>query len=117
MEEMYQSPADTIEGVYQQIVAMKTHHVKTSKEGAVLKEQLGEGEFGAVFRGEWMPVERHKDVAFKTLHKQTKENKMKLLQEAAIMGQFNHSNVVRLYGVIMSEEKVCIAVCKSHDRI
>ena len=106
MEDKYWSPADTVDGVYQQIADMNKHHLETTRKGAVLKAHLGEGEFGSVYKGEWAPIEKHKEVAFKTLHDQTQESKLKLLKEAAIMGQFNHNNVVGLYGVIISEEKV-----------
>ena len=40
-------------------------------------------------------------VAVKTLRQNTGEgDRVKLLQEAAIMGQFIHPNIVRLYGVV-----------------
>ena len=34
------------------------------------------------------------------------EEKVKFLQEAAIMGQFSHPNVVKLYGVVTVGEPV-----------
>ena len=36
----------------------------------------------------------------------TEEDRVKFLQEAAIMGQFNHPNVVKLYGVVTVGEPV-----------
>ena len=46
-------------------------------------------------------------VAVKTLNKGVDEgDKVKFLQEAAIMGQFKHPNVVKLYGVVTEEEPV-----------
>lgn len=36
------------------------------------------------------------------------ENKVKFLQEAVIMGQFNHINVVRIYGVVTLDEPVSL---------
>ena len=48
-------------------------------------------------------------VAVKTLNKGVGEaDKVKFLQEAAIMGQFRHPNVVKLYGVVTEEEPVSI---------
>ena len=41
-------------------------------------------------------------VAVKTLKSESKESKVKFLQEAAIMGQFNHRNVVMMHGVVLS---------------
>ena len=45
-------------------------------------------------------------MAVKTLKSETEENRVKFLREAAIMGQFEHSNVVKMYGVVLSESPV-----------
>ncbi len=62
---------------------------------------LGSGQFGSVEQGVWKrqgtkPV----DVALKSLTKTSEEDRVKFLQEAAIMAQFKHPNVIMLYGVI-----------------
>lgn len=45
--------------------------------------------------------------AIKTLHKEASEDdRVKLLQEAAINGQFHHPNVVQLLGVVTVGEPV-----------
>ena len=65
-------------------------------------EKLGSGEFGTVHLGMWTkgsadPVQ----VAVKTLNSQCSESdRVKFLREAAIMGQFEGDNIVRLYGVV-----------------
>ncbi len=41
------------------------------------------------------------DVALKSLTKASEEDKIKFLQEAAIMAQFRHPNVIELYGVVI----------------
>ena len=47
------------------------------------------------------------EVAVKTLKEGSeKEEKVKFLQEAAIMGQFKHHNVVTMYGVVTQGEPV-----------
>ncbi len=47
------------------------------------------------------------NVAVKTLKEgATEEDKVKFLQEAAIMGQFLHPNVVKLHGVVTVGEPV-----------
>ena len=72
-----------------------------------LQESLGEGEFGMVYKGVWASSPQGPlQVAVKSLHSQEKDNKYKLLKEAAIMGQFSHPNVVKLYGVIDKPGKV-----------
>ena len=64
---------------------------------------LGSGQFGNVEKGMW----QRKEVALKTLKTDsTREDKVKFLQEAAIMAQFRHPNVVLLYGIIKNDEPV-----------
>ena len=47
------------------------------------------------------------EVAVKTLKEGAGEgDKVKFLQEAAIMGQFSHPNVVKLYGVVTEGKSV-----------
>ena len=47
------------------------------------------------------------EIAVKTLKPNTtEEDRVKFLQEAAIMGQFSHPNVVKLYGVVTVGEPV-----------
>ncbi len=50
-------------------------------------------------------------MAVKTLNEGSKkDDKIKFLQEAAIMGQFKHPNVVEMYGVITDGEPVSVCV-------
>ena len=78
------------------------------QDAVKLLEKLGEGEFGCVFRGLW-----HRqggsvlDVAVKLARDGTCEvDRTKLLQEAAIMAQFSHKNVVTLLGVVRNTANV-----------
>ena len=70
-----------------------------------LKEYLGSGQFGSVHKALWHNI----PVAVKTLLNEANEaDKVKFLQEAAIMGQFSHVNIVKLYGVITEgDHTVC----------
>ena len=46
-------------------------------------------------------------LAIKTLRAELpEEEKVRFLQEAAIMGQFSHPNIVKLYGVVTVGEPV-----------
>ena len=55
----------------------------------------------------WHSPEGQVDVAIKTLKAgSTEEEMVKFLQEAAIMGQFYHPNIVRLHGVVTVGEPV-----------
>ena len=69
---------------------------------------MGSGQFGLVFKGVWLSASRGEvDVAVKTLKEGSGEqDRVKFLQEAAIMGQFKHPNVVEMYGVVTQGEPV-----------
>ena len=66
-----------------------------------LTDHLGSGQFGTVRKGVWSHFKGIKEVAVKTLKESaTKTDRVKFLQEAAIMGQFRHPSVIQLYGVV-----------------
>ena len=68
---------------------------------------LDEGEFGEVFKGVWTSPTKTLTVALKSLKSSASdEERLKLLQEAAIMGQFTHPHIVKLYGVVTLSEPV-----------
>lgn len=75
---------------------------------------IGEGQFGTVSQGIWRSENSYVlEVAVKTLKAGSEEkDKVKFLQEATIMAQFKHPNVVTLYGVVSSGDPVswCIAI-------
>ena len=73
------------------------------------EDSLGSGQFGNVYKAKWRkPDGGTIDVAVKTLKvdESNKEDKVRFLQEAAIMGQFGHTNVLRLHGVVFSDTTV-----------
>ena len=58
-------------------------------------------------KGLWYSPAGPKEVAVKTLTDEAEETeKVKFLQEAAIMGQFHHPNVLKLHGVVTVGEPV-----------
>ena len=60
------------------------------------------GEFGVVTRGKWKPsANKEVEVAVKMLNTDASDkDKLRFLQEAAIMCQFDHQNVIKLHGVV-----------------
>ena len=71
------------------------------------KESLGSGQFGMVSRGVWQCGSTCVEVAVKSLQDDTtEEDAVRFLQEAAIMGQFRHPNIVQLLGVVTMGEPV-----------
>ena len=72
-----------------------------------MRNYIGSGQFGEVCKAIWSMGNNKLDMAVKTLKPGASENdKVKFLQEAAIMGQFNHSNVIKTYGVVTLGEPV-----------
>ena len=68
---------------------------------------LGSGHFGMVYKGVLDSGSGAVDVAVKTLKEGSREeDRVKFLQEAAIMGQFKHHGVVEMYGVVTLGEPV-----------
>ena len=75
-------------------------------------QEIGSGEFGTVFKGYWNQRSYRKKVAIKALNLQAQEkDRIKFLQEAVIMGQFRHPNIVKLFGVVKEGEPVSLALC------
>ena len=73
-----------------------------------LTNHLGSGQFGTVSGGLWQSAAGVKEVAVKTLQAGASESdNVKFLQEAAINGQFQHPNIVRLLGVVTIGSPVC----------
>ena len=75
------------------------------------RDVLGSGAFGTVYRGAWSHpgTESNKlveeEVAVKTMENgSSEEDRVKFLQEAAIMGQFNHPNIVKIIGIVKENE-------------
>ena len=77
-----------------------------------VKETIGSGEFGNVYRGLWETPYGPEEVALKILKAGTgEEDKVKFLQEAAIMAQFKHPHIVRLLGAVTVDEPVGLCGC------
>ena len=72
-----------------------------------LSSELGSGEFGVVRRGVWSVGGEEREVAVKSLADgSTEEKRIQFLQEAAIMGQFKHPNVISLHGILLHSKQV-----------
>lgn len=63
-------------------------------------EGIGCGQFGDVFTGIWTSSDGECEVAIKSLILDDAGSKVKFLQEAAVMSQFNHPNIIQLLGVV-----------------
>jgi tRNA A-37 threonylcarbamoyl transferase component Bud32 len=103
----YWCPAEEEEELYKQLSENKYQEVL--RRMVRLEEKVGEGEFGAVYRGEWQQTNGCiKEVAVKRLH--DNNVKVQFLREAAAMGQFNHQHVAKLFGVVTVGQPVMIVM-------
>jgi ephrin-B len=105
----YKEPSSVLGELYDDLASMQCLEIPQShlKFGST----LGSGEFGVVCKGEWLTPQGPREVALKVSHEDVPDTeKVKLLQEAAIMKQFNHPNVVRLLGTVTVSEPLILVV-------
>ena len=74
---------------------------------------LGKGQFAYVHKAVWVSQCGEIEVAVKELRRGTSnKDRVRFLQEAAIMSQFNHPGIVKLYGVVKEKKPVSVCVCE-----
>ena len=102
----YWSPSNKEEEIYAQMSHCKYQEIPRNKLKMLTK--LGEGQFGEVYKAVLKsPTGTSQDVAVKLMKKGApREERVKLLQEAATLGQFRHKHVVSLFGVVTLGEPV-----------
>ena len=90
------------------------HHHHCHHFHSVL-QQLGSGQFGTVCRGLWTCDGDPLHVAVKFLPEDATEGeRVKFLQEAALMGQFSHPHIISLYGVVTVSTPVSESRLETH---
>ena len=84
----------------------KYHEIPRDKLQMLTK--LGEGQFGEVYKAVLKSsTGTSQEVAVKLVKKGAPQEEMlKLLQEAAILGQFRHYHIIHLVGVVTVDEPV-----------
>ena len=102
----YWSPSSKEEEICAQMSRRKYQEIPRDKVKMLTK--LGEGEFGEVYKAVLKtPTGTSQDVAVKVVKKGApQEERLKLLQEAAILGQFKHNHILHLVGVVTTDEPV-----------
>ena len=105
-EDTYWSPSSKEEEIYAQMSRRKYQEIPRDKVKMLTK--LEEGEFGEVYKAVLKtPTGTRQDVAVKVVKKGApQEERLKLLQEAAILGQFKHNHILHLVGVVTTDEPV-----------
>ena len=117
----YWDPGESELEIYRQITSINFKQIEG--DTVHLEELLGKGQFGEVYRGWWNNGERMVEVALKRPKQGASGSnaKIKLLQEAAILGQFKHPRVTKVYGIVLQSDPVrmtgtcmcihCICLC------
>ena len=77
------------------------------KEDVEMGEEFASGQFGVVYRGKYRTSVGDVPVAIKTLKETVdtkKDLKVAFMREAAILAQFHHPNVLRLIGIVTTQQ-------------
>ena len=70
-------------------------------------DYLGSGNFADIHKAVWIQVgQEEMYVATKTLVSKSKKDRLRFLQEAHMMAQFKHVNIVKIHGVLAEKEPV-----------
>ena len=67
---------------------------------------IGCGQFGDLHAGIWTSSGVEYEVAIEALPSDNPDSKVKFLQEATIMAQLNHPNVIKLLGIVTDDKPV-----------
>ena len=104
---VYDKPSNTLDKLFDQMSEMNFREI--IPDTLLLSEYLGSGEFGIVCKGVWISGIGEVPIAVKTLNEPTsEERKIALFQEAIIMGQFSHPNIIRILGIVSVVEPYAI---------
>jgi serine/threonine protein kinase len=95
-EELYSIPPDCEEEVYK--VMSEGGYQELPRPLVKISEELGRGQYGRVHKGICTSENSSEQIAVKVLSE--RQFRLHLLQEAMIMGQFSHPNVLKLHGVV-----------------
>ena len=91
-------PDATVGEIYSLMSQKRYREIDPTK--LVINGILEEGNFGNVHSGVWQSQGGDIPVAIKSLKVEDKDSCVSFLQEAAILGQFNHPNILKLVGVV-----------------
>jgi ephrin-B len=87
-----------------EFIGRMRHPVSIPAGDIITGELIGSGNFGMVYKAVWKKGQEDVNVAVKMQSDEVEEdNKVRFLQEAAIMGQFKHPNIVNLLGIVLAE--------------
>ena len=74
--------------------------------------KIGHGQFGDLYEGVWTSSGTEFEVAIEAVPSGNPDSKIKFLQDATIMAQLHHPNVIRLLGITTEDKPVS---CTQYD--
>jgi len=89
---------------YQRVIAQIGTSALIPRDELDLKERVGRGSFGDVYRGTW----RFTEVAIKTIVVPSESLLAELVREAQLMLTMRHPNITQLMGVSVEDDEICI---------
>ncbi|CAD5217004.1 unnamed protein product [Bursaphelenchus xylophilus] len=95
------------------VVAVEKQAWELDPKDVITGRLLGEGAFGQVFLGSLMRHGKSTEVAIKMPRGspgKDQEIRKRAMEEARIQRDYNHHNVVRLYGVVFTANRLCIVL-------
>eukprot|EP00731_Ephydatia_muelleri_P014740 Em0008g460a len=116
-EDPYCLPPTEEEELYGVLEQHKT--LRIPRHEIETKSALGHGQFGGVHKGKWKSPKGECEVAIKVLDPTKShhdEDKVTFLQEAAIMAQFKHPNVILLYGIVSEGGPLMLVIELAHNK-
>lgn len=106
-DSQYWQPSDNETEIYARLQESKYLEIKP--QSLKLGKFIGSGQFALVHKGVWVSSAGSVDVAVKQLKDNvTEKDRVKFLQEAAIMGQFTHPGIVMMFGVVKEVKPMII---------
>jgi focal adhesion kinase 1 len=101
----YDEPPDDEQSIYDVFEAKKYCYIP--QQAVRITKLIGKGFFATVHMGVWDTGTKNIEIAVKRLNDNTdREYRVKFLQEAAIIGQFNHPHIIKLIGVIPEDKQL-----------
>lgn len=98
-DDIYEQPPSNEKDLYSQLA--KHQYELIDRNYIEFVHCIGMGEFGTVSKGYWNSKGYRRKVAIKTLNPQAVDkDRIRFLQEAVIIAQFRHPNIVKLFGVV-----------------
>eukprot|EP00731_Ephydatia_muelleri_P018697 Em0011g737a len=95
---------------------LKNHSIKWIPRMEIMEhEKIGCGQFGDLHEGVWTSSGTEREVAIEALSSGNPDSKIKFLQEATIVAQLNHPNVIRLIGIITEDKPLTLIFELAHS--